>query len=106
MNQFFSFHRFTLLVQKHWADNKKRYGLSVLAFAGLLIGWFVLTMFMSEGQLMEVELQLGTFFVLLFVTGTFYASQYFSDLNSKSKAANFLLVPASNLEKFLCSLLY
>jgi len=106
MNQFFSFKRFTLLVLKHWADNKKRYGLSVLAFIGLLITWFVFTLLVEPDIRMPKDVQQITYFFSLFVVGTFYASQYFSDLGSRSKGINFLLVPASAFEKLLCSLLY
>lgn len=107
MNQFFSFKRFTLLALKHWADNKKRYGLSVLAFIGLLITWFVFTMLTDfDTRLMGREIQQMTFFLALFGVGTFYASQYFRELGSRSKGINFLLVPASAFEKLLCSLLY
>ena len=107
MNQFFSFKRFSLLVLKHWADNRKRYGLSALAFIGLLITWFVFTMLTGmDTYPMGREAQQVTFFLSLFVVGTFYASQYFRDLGSRSKGINFLLVPASSFEKLLCSLLY
>lgn len=107
MNQFFSFKRFTLLVLKHWADNKKRYGLSVLAFIGLLITWFVFTILTGfDNKPMGRNVQHVTFFLSLFAVGTFYASQYFSHLGSRSKGINFLLVPASAFEKLLCSLLY
>src|SRR5215207_2184394 len=107
MNQFFSFKRFTLLVRKHWTDNKKRYGLSVLAFIGLLITWFVFTMLTGfDNQPMAKGVQMVSFFLALFGVGTFYSSQYFRDLGSRSKGINFLLVPASAFEKLLCSLLY
>lgn len=106
MNQFFSFRRFRLLVWKHWADNKKRYGLSVLAFIGLLITWFVFTMLAGFDRPMAAEMQMITFYLSLFAMGTFYTSQYFSDLGSRPKGINFLLVPASAFEKLLCSLLF
>jgi hypothetical protein len=107
MNQFFSLKRFTLLVLKHWADNKKRYGLSVLAFIGLLITWFVFTILVGfDDKPMGRGVQQVTFFLSLFGVGTFYASQYFADLGSRAKGINFLLVPASAFEKLLCSLLY
>lgn len=106
MNQFFSFKRFSLLVLKHWADNKKRYGLSVLAFIGLLIAWFVFMMLVDFDKPMSEGLQQVVYLLSLFAVGTFYASQYFRDLGSRSKGINFLLVPASAFEKFLCSLLY
>jgi hypothetical protein len=106
MNQVFSFNRFSLLVLKHWADNKKRYVLSVIAFIGLLIAWFVFSILTDMSAPMSKEIQHITFFFSLFVVGTFYASQYFRDLGSRPKGINFLLVPASAFEKILCSLLY
>jgi hypothetical protein len=107
MNQFFSFKRFSLLVLKHWADNKRRYSLSVLALAGLLAGWFVFMMLANEeGNPMDEEMQRVVYFFLLFAGGAFYASQYFRDLGSKGRGSNFLLVPASSFEKLLCAVLF
>ncbi|MET0464830.1 MAG: hypothetical protein ABW007_16830 [Chitinophagaceae bacterium] len=106
MNQFFSFRRFSLLVSKHWADNKKRYLLSVTGFALLLIVWFIFTILVDPHTPMQQEIQILTFFFSLFGTGAFYASQYFRDLGSRAKGINFLLVPASAFEKILCSILF
>lgn len=106
MDQFFSFRRFSLLVLQHWANNKKRYVLSVMAFLGLLIIWYVFAIIIGDDKLLSIEFQQITYFMSLFVTGTFYASQYYRDLASRAKGSNFLLVPASAFEKFLCSLLY
>ena len=106
MNQFFNINRFSLLVVKHWADNRKRYLLSVLAFIGLLIGWFVFTMLIDSRVMMGKSLQMVTYFFSLFLVGSFYANQYFRELGSRSRGINFLLVPASGFEKILCSLLF
>lgn len=109
MNQFFAQKRFSLLVLKHWADNKKRYTLSLLAYVGLLITWFtfgLIIMGIPEGSGLPEEVQRTTFFFSLFAVGTFYASQYFSDLGSREKGSHFLLVPASHFEKLLCSLFF
>lgn len=106
MNQFFSFNRFSLLVAKHWADNKKRYLLSMIAFAGLLIAWFSFTMLIDSRILMSKSIQMITYFFLLFTVGAFYANQYYRELGSRAKGINFLLVPASAFEKVLCSLLF
>jgi hypothetical protein len=106
MNQFFSLKRFSLLVAKHWADNKRRYVLSVLAFIGLLITWFFFTILTLLDEPMGKQVQTATYFFVLFAFGTFYASQYFSDLGSRPKGINFLLVPASAFEKILCSVLF
>jgi hypothetical protein len=106
MNQFFSFKRFKLLVLKHWIDHKKRYILSVLAYFGLVTLWYLCGILISANKRLPEEIQLTTFYFSLFTIGTFYASQYYSDLGSKAKGSHFLLVPASSFEKFLCSLLY
>lgn len=109
MNQFFNQKRFALLVLKHWADNKKRYILSLLAYVGLLITWFLFGLIIegipNEKGLPD-EIQYTTFYFSLFAIGTFYASQYFSDLGSRERGSHFLLVPASAFEKFLCSLFF
>lgn len=106
MNQTFSFERFSLLVAKHWAENKKRYLLSAVAMIGLLIVWFLFIMLTDDHYPMAGGLQQVTYLFSLFGVGTFYASQYFKDLGSRSKASNFLLIPASSLEKLLCALFY
>lgn len=106
MSQEFSFNRVNLLVRMHWAENKKRYGLSLLAFMALLIIWFLFVLSILEPHDSFAEVQKTTFYFPLFAIGTFYASQYFSALGSKERASNFLLVPASTLEKVFCSILY
>lgn len=106
MNQFFSFKRFYLLVLNHWAENKRRYGLSIVAILGILIAWFVLAILVDSEDAMVKEIQHVTFFMFLFTIGAFYSSQYFRELGSREKGSNFLLLPASTFEKVLCSLLY
>jgi hypothetical protein len=95
------------VVRNHWVENKKRYGLTVLAFIGLLIAWFVFTLFVSDdGGPMAKDVQNPSYFLPLFVAGTLYASQYFHDLGSRPKGINFVMLPASAFEKMLCALLY
>jgi hypothetical protein len=107
MNQFFSSRRFSLVVLKHWADNKKRYTLSVLAFIGLLTGWFTFSIILRDDHgPMSGDFQQATFFFLFFFGGALYASYYFSNLALRTRATNFFLLPASAFEKFLCSLLF
>lgn len=108
MNHYFRFSRFISLVLLHWSENKKRYTLSVLACMGLLIAFFLFSVLTPEQQNSAGNLYVKpiSFLFLLFTVGTFYASQYFRDLGSRSKAINFLLLPASTFEKLLCSILY
>lgn len=102
----FSFERWRLLVSRHWAENQKRYTLSFVAFIGLLVFWFAFVLLMNRTYYIEESVQMVTYFVCLFVAGAFYASQFFSDLGSQPKGINFLLTPASTLEKLACGLFY
>ncbi|NML22763.1 hypothetical protein HHL16_17900 [Pseudoflavitalea sp. G-6-1-2] len=107
MNQVFDFSRFRLLAARHWIENRQRYLLSLGAFAGLLILWFIFA-FLLQGshEAQNLYVQLGTFYFGLFVTGSLYASTLFSSLAAKPTAINYLSVPASHLEKMLIALLY
>jgi hypothetical protein len=102
----FSFDRWGLLVGRHWAENKKKYILSAIAITSLLAFWFIFTLLINPNYHLDIRIQHGTYFVCLFVFGGFYASQFFSDLGSQPKGINFLLTPASTLEKLACSLFY
>lgn len=106
MNQTFSFQRWTILLAKHWAENKKRYLLSVAAYMSLLLVWFVFIMLTDDHDPLARGLQQITFYFSFILVGPFYASQFFSELSSKAKGTNYLMVPASSLEKLLSSLFY
>lgn len=105
MNSTFQFDRWLLLVKQHWAENRKRYLLAMLALAGLLIMWFSFRLIAEPSLPMDKETQVFTYYFLLFASGSFFASQFFRDLSSRSRGINFLLIPASSFEKFLCSFL-
>jgi len=106
MNHSFSFNRWLLLVKQHWAENKKRYLLAILALAGMLVMWFFFVFLIDKNSPMSGEIQRNTYFFLLLVIGCFYASQFFKEFNDKSSAIHYLMIPASTLEKFLCGFFY
>lgn len=106
MNQTFNFQRWSLLVAKHWAENSKRYLMSLAAMMGLLFMWFVFVMYTDQSNPMAEGLQHVTYYFSLLLVGPFYASQFFKEIHSKTKGINYLLLPASTLEKFLCGLFY
>jgi hypothetical protein len=106
MNQTFSFQRWTLLVAKHWAENRKRYLLSIVAFMSLILVWYVFVMLTDDQHPMAEGIQWVTFYFSLAVVGPFYASQFFKSLGSKSKAVDYLMVPASALEKTITGIFY
>lgn len=106
MNQSFDFGRWWLLVTKHWYENRRKYALSLLAIAGLLLAWFAFVVLINPYEPIDPSMQFGTYYFGLFLIGCLYASMLFADLASMPKGINYLSVPASHLEKFLCSLLY
>jgi hypothetical protein len=106
MNQVFSFNRCLLLIVKHWSENRKKYLLGMLAITGLILFWFGFYITMEPYQPMGDSVQFSTYYVGLFIVGCLYASTLFADLSSKSRGTNYLSVPASQLEKTVCTLLY
>ncbi len=105
MNQTFEWKRLALLLKKFWAENKKQYGLSMIALAGLLVIYFLFLLIVDETPLARGEQQM-TYYFSLFIVGSFFASQFFSDLSSRTKTSNFLMLPASLLEKLICGILF
>ncbi|MEO6315019.1 MAG: hypothetical protein ABIU63_08750 [Chitinophagaceae bacterium] len=106
MNQSFNAARWWLLVGKHWAENKKKYMLSMTAIAGLLFLWFIVILVVDTHRGVNISMQVSTYYTGLFVAGCLYASILFADLGSKTRGLNYLVMPASHLEKTLCALFY
>ena len=105
MNQLFDAGRWWLLVAKHWSENRKKYTLSLIAIAGLLLLWFFVIIITDRRSIVS-ELQINTYYSGLFIAGCLYASMLFADLGSKTRGLNYMVVPASHLEKLLCALFY
>ncbi|MEO5682419.1 MAG: hypothetical protein ABIQ88_07235 [Chitinophagaceae bacterium] len=106
MNQLFDAGRWWLLVSKHWSENRKKYSLSLIAIAGLLFLWFTVILTVDTYRGINAPMQITTYYSGLFVVGCLYASMLFADLGSKTRGLNYLVVPASQLEKLLCNLFY
>ncbi len=106
MNQSFELSRWLMLVSKHWSENRKKYTLSLIAMAGLLLVWFVFALVMERARPIDDNIQFVTYYFGLFLVGCLYASMLFADLSSKSKGMNYLAIPASHFEKLLCTLFY
>jgi hypothetical protein len=102
----FSFSRWKLLVSKHWAENGKRYLLSLLAIAGLLIAWYSFILAMDKFNPLDIFFQYTAYFSGLFVIGCLFANSFFTALSSKKEGLGYLSLPASHLEKLLCAILF
>ena len=61
---------------------------------------------MDNSSPINEGLQAFTYFFGLFIAGCLFASLLFSELASKSKGISYLSVPASQLEKIVCSLFF
>ncbi len=105
MNQVFDFNRWWLLVGKQWSGNRKKYTLSLIAIAGLLLLWFIIVI-LSDKHVIVDEMQVSTYYTGLFLAGCLYGSILFTDLGSKTRGFNYLVVPASHFEKLLSALFY
>lgn len=99
MNQTFSVNRFGRLLRMYFIDNRGQ----LLANIGLLVGGlFVLTVFAYQGIPSGVDNQR---YVLFFLLGWpcwyVFTLQQTAVLNQKERAINYLMQPASQLEKIL-----
>jgi len=105
MSHSFDFSRWALLVAKHWSENRKRYLLSLLAIAGLLVGFYSFII-LATHRTIRTNIQSITYFFGLFLAGCLFASTTFDELSTAPKGIGYLMLPASHLEKFLCHIFY
>lgn len=105
MNNSFSFSRLRLLIKKQWFDHARLYSLSVLALIGLLAVIFIFWAIANEHHYNADDTYV-IFFILLFGSGTIFASHTFGELSDKAKGTYWLSIPATHFEKLLCGLFY
>lgn len=100
MQQLFSFKRFLLLIRLNFAENSKHYLIS----SALLIGLFIVLMTpilgskTVNGTLSFIHLLA---LPLLLLGSSLFTSMAFSHYQSASKGIQAIMLPASQLEKFL-----
>jgi len=106
MNQTFNFGRWWMLITMHWAENRKRYLLSLLAIGGLLAAWYGFLLTIDKYAPLNPFVQYATYYCGLYFVGCLYASTLFAGLGSKAEGIQILAVPASQLEKLLCAIFF
>lgn len=104
-NDTFNFRRWWLLTGLHWAENKRRYLLSLLAIAGLLTAAFAFEISFTPIDF-DFGSQFSIYYMGLFIIGNLYGSTVFSALGHRRKAIQYLTFPASALEKLFCSMFF
>ena len=104
-NQFFSFSRFSLLLRNDILLNYKKY---LLTIAGAFILGFILLYSSMPKLVVKGELQwifeshhYSQIFQMCLIGLLAFVGSAFSELSSKVKTSNYLLLPASTFEKFL-----
>ena len=102
----FSPQRWWMLVTLHWAENRKRYLLSLPAIAGVLFVWYCFLLMMNRDEGLSIPFQVSAYYVGLFLIGSLYGSMLFADLGHKTRSIQYLSVPASQFEKLLCALFF
>src|SRR5207247_11401316 len=95
MNSVFNFNRWLLLTGKHWNEHMKKYLLSLVAIAGLLIMWFSFMLFVGDFTPLGENVQIITYYAGLFIVGCLHASFFFSYLADVPWGIHYFLVPAS-----------
>jgi len=104
-NKFFSFNRFYRLLRNDILLNHKKYLLTIVG--AFIMGFIVMYMYMPNQILpypnssFDIFRYFNLFTMCLVGLGAFVGSA-FSELSSKIKMSNYLLMPASTFEKFLC----
>jgi len=103
-NKFFSFSRFYQLLRNDILLNHKKYLFTIVG--GFILGFILMYMYMPNriysysNSGFDAIRYSNLFIMCLFGLGAFVGSA-FSELSSKVKISNYLLVPASTFEKFL-----
>jgi len=99
MNESFDIKRFNALFLRYWTEQKKVLLLTSLLFA---LATLAFLMFRQSGLSNIFERSFWDFLaaVVFFLFMLFQLNLVFLELINKKKSAQFLLIPASNLEKF------
>lgn len=105
MSSTFSFSRLGKLITKQFFENSRLYLFSILALIGLLSLVFGFW-FLAAGPRYDERETYNIYISGLFVAGTIFASMGFHMLASKDKGIYWLGVPATHLEKLICTILF
>jgi hypothetical protein len=105
INNVFSAGRFGGYMRKHLVDNYRIYGMSIIVLAVLLLITLLLNLSDNFRIHPYISRLLPLYFIGMFLTGLIFTSLSFRELASKPQGIDYLLFPASQLEKYLSTLL-
>ncbi|SHM22202.1 hypothetical protein [Chitinophaga sp. CF418] len=103
-NNVFSAGRFGLYMRKHLVDNYRIYGMSVIVLTVLLLIMLLLNLSDNFRVQPAISRLIPLYIIGMFLTGLIFTSLSFSELANKPQGIDYLLFPASQLEKYLSTL--
>jgi hypothetical protein len=106
MNPYFSLARFSFVIQQFWFENRKAMLLMFLALGSILAIWMSLFLSFRNPGIFREKSQVWNYFIFLLFSSCLSANFLFSNLNNKARCVNYLLLPASAIEKMICSFLF
>jgi hypothetical protein len=105
INNVFSAGRFGGYLRKHLIDNYRIYGMSIIVLAVLLLITLLLNLSDNFRVQPAISRLMPLYFIGMFLTGLIFTSLSFRELAGKPQGIDYLLFPASQLEKYLSTLL-
>ncbi|HVI48048.1 MAG TPA: hypothetical protein VM802_24485 [Chitinophaga sp.] len=103
-NNIFDPQRFGFYLRKHLSESIRFYLLSTLAITALL-AFVPATMQIKGNEGGSLNQLVPFYYIGLFVVGLMFTARSFSELGHKEKGVDFLMLPASQFEKYLTALL-
>lgn len=103
-NNVFNLQRMQLYLQKHLADQLRFYLMGTLAVLGLAAAFGIL-MPLAHTEIFQTSNIVPFYYIGLFAGGLLFTSRSFNELAHKEKGMDYLLLPASQFEKFLTTFL-
>jgi hypothetical protein len=99
-NNFFAFRRWQFYLQKHFTDNFRFYAMALLSLFGLMTVIPVLVV-LTGNEFQSLRNFIPFYYFGLFLGGLLFTSRFFNELGNKEKGVDFLMIPASQFEKFI-----
>jgi len=103
MQQHLSIKRLLMIFNLFWFETRKPLILLLLAVGSFLAVWMSVYLAFRNPVLFSERFQIAYYFIGLFLSGCLSANFLFADLRDKRKSINYLLLPASTLEKFFAA---
>lgn len=102
MNDVFSFRRLWLLIRRDFLAGYRNYLIASAAVGGIIL---IIGFLRAAFRSVSPDYYSGWYYFILIIGGMIIASFSFRELHDKNKNENFLLIPASALEKTVSRLL-